>query len=273
MSDDEYISWTRRAAQADASDTGKADSGSPKSPDSDTGTTDDVPPTPVEAHRDPRRGGRTRRRFVPLLAAVAVVGAAGAGYALTHRPDGEATQETLSGISPATGSTSSTTSQASTSNPPATTAAAPTATRKAAPTKQVNESLAQLRALVSGDSEVASEAIDGRYVAMLSSKSAGMVDKLQTAASGGHKFGWKDILAEHEKLRHDPRFGSSVFILMSTDFGDAVKWHGRPLFVTVADEGFYDAQDVRSWCDDTFSDLSPLKRADSCTPAHLTSPN
>jgi hypothetical protein len=95
---------------------------------------------------------------------------------------------------------------------------------------------------------------------------------LQTTASGSHKFGWSDILSEHEALREDPRFSSEVFLIMSTAFGSAVTVKGKPLFVTAVDNGFVDAADVRSWCNATFADLPSPQRANACAPARLSPP-
>jgi hypothetical protein len=126
-------------------------------------------------------------------------------------------------------------------------------------------------ALAQADARYAASKLDGRWVAMLSSKTDGTVDPLQRTASGSHRWHWKDILAEHERLRGDPRFSSSVFLIMSTKFGSAVRSpDGKPYYVTAVDNGFLDAAAVRSWCAQTFSNLPKAERDDTCAPARMT---
>jgi hypothetical protein len=135
-----------------------------------------------------------------------------------------------------------------------------------------DRSLEQLQARVHSDARLAAAKLDGRWVAMLSSKNEGIVDPLQATASGGHLFGWSDILVEHERLRADSRFRSPAFLIMSTDFGSRVRVKGKPLFVTVVDNGFSSRAQVRSWCEETFAELAPAQRRDACAPVKLAPP-
>ena len=102
-------------------------------------------------------------------------------------------------------------------------------------------------------------------------EAADPVDHVLKTPSGSSVWHWKDILAEHEKLREDSRFSSSVFLIMSNKFGAAIKSpNGKPYYVTAVDNSFYDAADVRSWCAQTFSDLPTAQRLDACAPAQMT---
>jgi hypothetical protein len=155
-----------------------------------------------------------------------------------------------------------------TDTPPAPTTPPPATVKAHAASDASHE---QLDALAQADAKYASSKLDGRWVAMLSSKTDGTVDPLQKTTSGGHTWHWKDILAEHERLREDPRFSSSLFLILSTKFGAAVKSaNGKPYYVTAVDNGFIDAAEVRSWCAQTFSDLPTAQRLDACAPAQMT---
>ena len=71
-------------------------------------------------------------------------------------------------------------------------------------------------------------------------EAADPVDHVLKTPSGSSVWHWKDILAEHEKLRDDSRFGSSVFLIMSNKFGAAIKSpNGKPYYVTAVDNSFY----------------------------------
>lgn len=216
-----------------------------------------------------------RREKRPILGRVAIIavplllGALGVGFGLTRNQDGSHQSGTPAAQEvPAThGVTTSTAtpSSASSSSVPVKPVPPPA---KAHPT--TDPSLAQLQALVRGDASLAASKLDGRWVAFLASKTAGIVDPLQTTDSGGHKFGWSDILKEHERFRQDPRFASGVFLIMSTSFGSAPTVNGKPLFVTAVDNSSFSAADVRSWCDVTFAELPAAQRNNTCTPAQLT---
>ena len=226
-----------------------------------------------EQLRQHRVDDRQRRRptvgKVAIVAVPLLVGALGVGYGFTRNRD-----STYRSGTPAAQVVSTTSGTVSTPAPQSPASASPIPVRpapspaKARPT--TDPSLGQLQALVRGDASLAASKLDGRWVAFLSSKTAGIVDPLQTTESGSHKFGWSDILSEHERFRGDPRFDSPVFLIMSTTFGAATKVNGKPLFVTAVDNNFLNAADVRSWCDVTFAELPTAQRNNTCSPAQLT---
>jgi hypothetical protein len=242
VSEDEFIKWGHGSPPGDGS-------------------------VPLGAARQPRGSDRDGRRLivrkVAVVAVPLLVGALGVGFGVT-RNSGNSAQPRASVLRTAPPTSS-------TPTPASAPVTKPTPSVKARPT--TDPSLEQLQALTQGDARLAATKLDGRWVAMLSSKTAGIVDPLQTTASGSHSFGWADILREHERLREDPRFGSAVFLIMSTAFGRAVRVKGRPLFVSAVDYGFANAADVRSWCEVTFIELSKAQRDDTCSPAQLSPPS
>jgi len=228
---------------------------------------DSMPPPP---HRvDDRRKGRSAIGKVAIVAVPLLVGALGVGYGLTRSQDnGDKTGTAAVQVVP---TTSSAVAPAAPPSPPS---ASPVPVKPAPPPAKArpttDPSLVQLQALVRGDASLAASKLDGRWVAFLSSKTAGTIDPLQTTESGSHKFGWSDILSEHERFREDPQFSSQVFLIMSTTFGAGTTVNGKPLFVTAVDNSFLSAADVRSWCDMTFAELPTAERNNTCTAAQLT---
>jgi len=160
-----------------------------------------------EQLRQHRVDDRQRRRptvgKVAIVAVPLLVGALGVGYGFTRNRD-----STYRSGTPAAQVVSTTSGTVSTPAPQSPASASPIPVRpapspaKARPT--TDPSLGQLQALVRGDASLAASKLDGRWVAFLSSKTAGIVDPLQTTESGSHKFGWSDILSEHERFRGAP---------------------------------------------------------------------
>lgn len=115
--------------------------------------------------------------------------------------------------------------------------------------------------------------LNGQWVAQLASKYPGIIDKIQTTASGSHTFGAADILDEHNRLAQDPANGSAQIVLLkSTDFGIRQLKDGHPLYVTFALGGFGSASAVSTWCRNRFPDLSTSERADQCAVRRLKPP-
>jgi hypothetical protein len=106
-------------------------------------------------------------------------------------------------------------------------------------------------------------ALDGRWVAQLSSKYPGVRDDLQQTATGDSVFQAADILAEYESFRQNPRL-HDVFLLLSTDYGKRQTHAGEPLWVAFDDEGFTSSKAVHRWCARTFSQYSGQSLADRC---------
>ncbi|MFY1635070.1 hypothetical protein ACN27F_17650 [Solwaraspora sp. WMMB335] len=113
----------------------------------------------------------------------------------------------------------------------------------------------------------------GQHVAQLASKSVGIVDPLQVAENGSHVFYASDILAEHLRLRQEHEAGSSVVLLLSTDYGRRQRHDGQPLWVTVAVADFTSADDVTGWCADRFPYLSAALLENQCVARTLEPPH
>ena len=113
----------------------------------------------------------------------------------------------------------------------------------------------------------------GQWVAQLSSKTAGILDPLQTAHNGTHTFGAADILWEHQELRGADNLGADVRLLLSTDYGHRQTYQGQPLWVTVAvDHALGTSADVKAWCARRFASLSGDALTDQCVPRQLNPP-
>jgi hypothetical protein len=138
-----------------------------------------------------------------------------------------------------------------------TTAATPTATA----TDDEAAALAELNRIRSEDLPTVSFA--GQYVAQLASKIVGIVDPDQTAPAGSHTFYAADILAEHRKLR-DGTAGTTVVLLLSTDFGKRQLYQGEPLWITFALGDFPNREAVTQWCAARFPELSGKELLNQC---------
>ncbi|MFT4295400.1 MAG: hypothetical protein QM582_08300 [Micropruina sp.] len=114
--------------------------------------------------------------------------------------------------------------------------------------------------------------LDGRWIAQLSSKYDGVVDKTQVAVGGGHTFHLTDILAEHQQLR--ARFGNAgvnVYLLRATDFGRQ-RGSSRTIWVTIADPGLTSSAAISNWCRQQFSQYSRSEVGNVCMPRELAPP-
>ncbi|WP_433362128.1 hypothetical protein ACQPZX_29785 [Actinoplanes sp. CA-142083] len=115
--------------------------------------------------------------------------------------------------------------------------------------------------------------LGGQLVAQLASKNPGISDPHETTASGSHVFQATDILAEHERLRDDPRNGdATVVLLKSTDYGKRQLYHGKPLYVTFALRAFGSEAAVRAWCARRFPELTGDALANQCAVRRLRPP-
>lgn len=287
---DEFIQWRRPAPQAQDEAPSSAHVDAPTSPGVDTengrvGSLAAEPEGQATAEPVPRQRGGRGALALSGVAALTVVGAV--LYGTGHLPGQQSTAAPVAATPSATGMPTATgsrtagvapTGAAATSSSATAAPAAPTdatnstptsapATAKSSPTASVSDDLVRLQALQRADAP--GIVLDSRYVAMLSAKAEGIVDKVSPPPGGG-AWHWPAIYAQHMALRTDPRFGSSVRLLLSTQFGDGTTTKaGKPYYVTIADLGFSSADDVKSWCDSTFSDLSATQRANACAPGRL----
>jgi len=128
------------------------------------------------------------------------------------------------------------------------------------------QALAELERVRLGD--IARVRMRGQWVAQLASKWVGATDPLQTTTTGSNEFGASDILTEHEGLRS--RFGRSVVLLLSTDYGQRqVGPTGQPMWVTFFVGRFPTQQAVGVWCAQQFTDLTGKQLANACTARRL----
>lgn len=119
---------------------------------------------------------------------------------------------------------------------------------------------------------LAAHPVVGQWVAQLSAKSVGTTDPVQTAANGSSTFYAADILAQSREIASGVA-GGDVFVLKTTDFGDAlVDARGNAYWVTLAAGPFADAADVHTWCDSMFATTPVAVRGNVCLPRRLTAP-
>jgi hypothetical protein len=94
------------------------------------------------------------------------------------------------------------------------------------------------------------------------------------AANGTHTFFATDILAESQAAVASVSDPDSVLVLTSTDFGRrSLTAAGAPYWITIVDEGFSGADDVRAWCAATYSALTPQQLANACAARTLEPPH
>jgi hypothetical protein len=147
---------------------------------------------------------------------------------------------------------------------------APTQAPTRAPDQQ-SEALVALNKQRATD--LATTPLDGQWVAQLSSKYDGIVDPLQTSASGSHTFHNVDILAEFRRLQGLDLGGANLTLLLSTDYGQRQTVSGHALWVTFAVPELSSASEVTSWCTTHFAPLTGATLLDACTPRQLNAPS
>ncbi len=132
---------------------------------------------------------------------------------------------------------------------------------------------ASLDGTVLRDEAAVTSRLDGRYVVKLASKVAGTTDPLQTTASGSNTFQWADVQAEYDAIRTDPRIGSAVILMTRSDrIGKARvdPASGEAYYVTIADIGATDRDDVTAWCRQVYATDSEKVRNNKCLPMEFT---
>ncbi|MDO5735008.1 MAG: hypothetical protein Q4P15_00875 [Propionibacteriaceae bacterium] len=113
-------------------------------------------------------------------------------------------------------------------------------------------------------------ALDGRWVAVLSTKKSGTTDPQQTAKNGSHVFYEDDILALHEELALDFSGSARVLLVRTSDFGKQPK-SGDVFWRTIADAGFTSKEDVTAWCGQYYSG-TPKEIENSCLAREMLPP-
>ena len=105
--------------------------------------------------------------------------------------------------------------------------------------------------------------VRGQWVAMLASKREGIVDPTQQP----EPFTVPDILAEHERLRNNPVFGSYVRMVHLGDWG-TTQPESPPMWVTVADLNASTKANAQRWCEAHFTERGTAL-ANICTPRQM----
>jgi len=228
-------------------------------------------PDAERAAAAPRKNSAGRRRDLLIGILVAVLLLAGGGLAAATLMKSSAQTKT----SPQTPATQTSHPQPT---PTPTTIQQPTPAPAQAPPKALPQvpdaereallALNQQRA-----TDIATTPFDGQWVAQLSSKYDGIVDPLQTTASGSHTFHYVDILAEFRHLQGLDLGGANIALLLSTDYGLRETVSGHVLWVTFAFPRLSSASEVESWCRTYFAPLSGDALVNACAPRQLNAPS
>ena len=128
---------------------------------------------------------------------------------------------------------------------PTTDTASPTSTTKS-PAQLRRSAIAAMEAMVEEDRN--QDPIRDQWVAQLSSKYEGVVDKTQQS----RPFTTPQILAEVKAARDNPEFGSLVRVVHQGDWGGSTPGP-KTMWVTFVDIDASDRDQVVSWCEDQFS--------------------
>jgi hypothetical protein len=242
----------------------------PPAPPVETETPPWITRVPPASKVPPRR---SRLPLVLACAAVVIVLLGGGGFLAIRQVGGAADPgPSLTAAEPGAPITEPATSEPATSEPATTEPATPPTTAPTTgATVDQQAALAELDRLT--QQGLAQVSLSGQLVAQIASKNPGITDPYETTASGSHTFQATDILAEHEKLRDDPRNGGAkVVLLKSTDFGKRQIYHGQPLYVTFVVKAFGSESAVRSWCARRFPTLSGDALANQCAVRRLRPP-
>jgi hypothetical protein len=221
-------------------------------------------PSSSPAPSDP---GRRRRTMLLVAGAVAVVATLAVGTIAVAAAQSRDPQPSTTGVAQPPADDADANPGPATTAPVVIGSPEPSPTDMAPTTDPEAEALAELQHL--HDQDAGTVPFAGQYVAQLASKNVGIYDQYQTAADGSHVFKASDILAEHLRLRQGANQGTTVALLLSTDYGKRQLYNGAPLWVTVASGAFGSAADVKSWCAARFPELSGVFLQDQCTPRRL----
>lgn len=118
--------------------------------------------------------------------------------------------------------------------------------------------------------DMANITLDGRWVAVLSTKKSGTTDPGQTAKNGSHTFYEDDILALHDDLAAYFWEDANVLLVKSSDFGRQPT-SGEVFWRSIADRAFTSKDDVAAWCAQHYSGTAE-EIENSCLPRELLPP-
>ena len=213
-----------------------------------------------------RPGGSPRRPWLPVVAALLVVGLVVVGFLVGQRFLG-ATSPTAQ--TPAATRTTATATTPSTPTAPASsTPTVPATTPAVLPEAQALAALGQGAA---ADLPRLNSAVNAKsWVAQLSSKSVGIEDPRQTAANGTHVFFAADIWVEHTMLKARAT-DVTVILADSRTYGTrATDTGGRPYWRTIAlSPAFTSEATVTAWCQRTFPTMSGADLENQCIATRL----
>ncbi len=198
---------------------------------------------------------------VPVGAVAAVLVVMGVAVAVAHNGSGTSAGESSPSVTPPSSPSSAT----STTPTPEPTTPTPTPSPTPDANMLAGQQLEAARQTYLDDLD-----LDGRWVAQLSSKSAGIKDPLQRAADGSHTFRLTDILSEYQADESNSNF-SGLLLLKSTDFGKQGK--SGTLWVVLDDEGFASSAEVHQWCRQMYPGRTGSRLADLCVPRTLSEPH
>jgi serine/threonine protein kinase, bacterial len=188
---------------------------------------------------------------------------------LRPRPSNDVGSATAQNL-PVSTSSSAPTSAAASPVQTSTVTATPTATPPPDPNVVAANELQRIR-----NADVGTVSLNGRWILQVASKYDGVVDKLQTTASGSHEFKLSDILLEHQQLQD--RFakqGIPVYLLKATDFGKSTVGHPERIWVTVLDPGgISSAASAVDKCHQLFPELDEAHLANTCVGRTFTPPS
>jgi hypothetical protein len=205
-----------------------------------------------------------------------VVGLAGGGSVAWIRHDRSEAAEQPSATSGATlGSTPSASPGEPPTGPSSTIVRSPSPTPSASPkpsppSKAQRERQAYADLLQLAAKDLRRTKFSGEWVAQLSSKYVGVKDPRQRTASGSHRFGAVDILAEHRALRD--RFDGTyrVRLLRGQDWGaHTTRPDGATFWYTLVIGRFDSRADVNAFCRRAFPDMSGKDLENQCVPRTL----
>lgn len=240
------------------------------------------PPPPGDSHAAARIVGIG---VVCLLAAVT----AGLGYRVLSRDDPDPGPSASAGQAPGSSTDSGTPTQPSRTSPAATTSG-PAET--SAPTQTATVTVSPTASPAGPGEEQAQQAayqtlrddrtqslntvfLDGRWVLQLSSKYNGLDDKLQYAENGSHTFYYRDILAEHTRIKGLlAQQGWPSLTLLATDFGSNQSASNTNMWVLLGDPGGIASQaDAQTYCQALYPERTGEYLKNVCLPRRLYPPS
>lgn len=243
-----------------------------------------LPPPSTDSHGTARVVGIG---VVCVLAAVTI----GLGYRVLSRDDPGPGSSASAGGAPGSSTASGTPTRPSAASP-ATTSSPDETSVPTAPTETATVTVSATSSPAGSDDEQAQQAayqtlrdertrslntvfLDGRWVLQLSSKYNGLNDKLQYAENGSHTFYYRDILAEHTRIKALlAQQGWPSLTLLATDFGSNQSASNTNMWVLLGDPGGISSQaDAQTYCQALYPERTGEYLKNVCLPRRLYPPS